>query len=57
MAAGKLVEDPNKPRLLLTFKSGREVFEGLAESNNSAMWPMGIPRLKFPREAPSRIRR
>ena len=55
ISAGKLVEDDaHKPRLLLTFKSGREVFLGLAESNNSAMWPMGIPRLKFPREAPSR---
>lgn len=52
--AGKLVEDAHKPRLLLTFKSGREVFVGLAEANNSALWPMGIPRLKFPREAPSR---
>ena len=53
--AGKLVEDDaHKPRLLLTFKRGREVFLGLAEANNSAMWPMGIPRLKFPREAPSR---
>jgi 23S rRNA (cytidine2498-2'-O)-methyltransferase len=52
--AGKLVEDPRKPRLLLTFKSGREVFLGLADPDNSAMWPMGIPRLKFPREAPSR---
>ncbi|MNF61293.1 Ribosomal RNA large subunit methyltransferase M [compost metagenome] len=52
-AAGKLQEDA-KPRLLLTFKSGREVFVGLAPAGNSAMWPMGIPRLKFPREAPSR---
>ncbi|MGV8844517.1 MAG: 23S rRNA (cytidine(2498)-2'-O)-methyltransferase RlmM [Pseudomonas sp.] len=52
--AGKLVEDATKPRLLLTFKSGREVFVGLAEVKNSALWPMGIPRLKFPREAPSR---
>ena len=52
--AGKLVEDLNKPRLLLTFKSGREVFVGMAEANNSALWPMGIPRLKFPRDAPSR---
>ncbi|EPN61274.1 putative 23S rRNA C2498 ribose 2'-O-ribose methyltransferase, partial [Pseudomonas syringae pv. actinidiae ICMP 19079] len=50
--AGKLVDDPRQPRLLLTFKSGREVFLGLAEADNSAMWPMGIPRLKFPREAP-----
>ncbi|WP_122859543.1 23S rRNA (cytidine(2498)-2'-O)-methyltransferase RlmM, partial [Pseudomonas viridiflava] len=52
--AGKLIGDPRKPRLLLTFKSGREVFLGLADAGNSAMWPMGIPRLKFPREAPSR---
>ncbi|MET1076440.1 MAG: 23S rRNA (cytidine(2498)-2'-O)-methyltransferase RlmM [Pseudomonas sp.] len=52
--AGRLVEDPKKPRLLLTFKSGREVFVGLAEAHNSAIWPMGIPRLKFPRAAPSR---
>ncbi|MEK1943043.1 MAG: 23S rRNA (cytidine(2498)-2'-O)-methyltransferase RlmM [Pseudomonas sp.] len=52
--AGRLVDDERKPRLLLTFKSGREVFLGLAEANNSAFWPGGIPRLKFPREAPSR---
>ena len=52
--AGRLVEDASKPRLLLTFKSGREVFLGMAEADNQAPWPMGIPRLKFPREAPSR---
>lgn len=52
--AGRLVDDPHKPRLLLTFRSGREVFLGLAEVDNSAAWPMGILRLKFPREAPSR---
>ena len=52
--AGRLLDDPSLPRLLLTFKSGREVFLGIAEPNNSALWPMGIPRLKFPREAPSR---
>lgn len=54
LKAGRLLDDPRKPRLLLTFKSGREVFLGLAEADNSAAWPMGIPRLKFPREAPSR---
>ncbi|WP_090730598.1 23S rRNA (cytidine(2498)-2'-O)-methyltransferase RlmM [Azotobacter beijerinckii] len=54
LKAGRLEDDPRKPRLLLTFKSGREVFLGLAEANNSAAWPMGIPRLKFPRAAPSR---
>lgn len=52
--AGRLVEDPSAPHLLLTFKSGRGVFLGLAEANNSAFWPMGVPRLKFPRNAPSR---
>ncbi|WP_061237906.1 23S rRNA (cytidine(2498)-2'-O)-methyltransferase RlmM [Ectopseudomonas composti] len=54
LKAGKLVDDAKKPRLLLTFKSGREVFAGIAEADNQAMWPMGIARLKFPREAPSR---
>ncbi|MEO4049272.1 23S rRNA (cytidine(2498)-2'-O)-methyltransferase RlmM [Pseudomonas sp. CAU 1711] len=52
--AGRLVEDAGKPRLLLTFVSGRQAFVGIAPANNCAMWPMGIPRLKFPREAPSR---
>lgn len=54
VGAGRLIEDPKRPRLLLTFRSGREAFVGLAEAGNHAMWPMGIPRLKFPREAPSR---
>lgn len=54
LKAGRLVDDASKPRLLLTFKSGREVFAGIAEADNQAMWPMGIPRLRFPREAPSR---
>ena len=52
--AGRLSVGGDGPRLLLTFKSGREVFLGIAEADNSAMWPMGIPRLKFPRQAPSR---
>lgn len=52
--AGLLTDDPNKPRLLLTFLSGQKVFVGYAYADNSAKWPMGIPRLKFPKEAPSR---
>ncbi len=52
--AGRLDERGEGLRLLLTFRSGREVFVGIAEANNSALWPMGIPRLKFPRQAPSR---
>ncbi len=54
LKTGRLRDDPRGPRLLLTFRSGREVFLGLAEPGNSAVWPMGIPRLRFPREAPSR---
>lgn len=50
----KLTDDPIKPRLLLTFFTGTKVFIGYALSNNSAKWPMGIPRLKFPKAAPSR---
>lgn len=45
--AGRLVDDPGRPRLLLTFISGRRVFVGVASASNSALWPMGIPRLKF----------
>jgi 23S rRNA (cytidine2498-2'-O)-methyltransferase len=42
------------PRLHLCFESGQRVFVGWSWSNNAAPWPMGIPRLKVPREAPSR---
>lgn len=52
--AGRLRQGSGGPRLLLTFRSGQEVFLGVAEADNSALWPMGIPRLKFPRQAPSR---
>ena len=52
--AKKLIDDPTKPKLLLTFFTGTKVFIGYAPPNNSAKWPMGIPRLKFPKTAPSR---
>lgn len=54
LRSGQLVEVPERSRLLLTFKSSREVFLGLALPQNSATWPMGIARLRFPRAAPSR---
>ncbi|MCJ8169173.1 23S rRNA (cytidine(2498)-2'-O)-methyltransferase RlmM [Atopomonas sediminilitoris] len=41
-------------RIQLFFLNSQRVFVGLAERANAATWPMGIPRLKFPREAPSR---
>lgn len=52
--SGYLLDGGAGPCLLMTFRSGREVFVGIAEKGNSALWPMGIPRLKFPRQAPSR---
>ena len=48
---------PNKtelPRLHLCFESGQKVFVGWSWADNGAPWPMGIPRLRVPKEAPSR---
>jgi 23S rRNA (cytidine2498-2'-O)-methyltransferase len=41
-------------RLHVCFLSGTAAYVGFALPVNSAPWPMGIPRLKFPRGAPSR---
>ncbi len=51
MAAGKLVEDVRTAAYLLTFKSGREVFMGLAEVEqlgDVSQW--AFPASKLPRE-------
>lgn len=42
------------PRLHVLFESGERVFVGWSWADNAAPWPMGIPRLKVPRDAPSR---
>ena len=42
------------PRLHLLFLDSTTVILALSDPANSAPWPMGIPRLKFPRGAPSR---
>jgi 23S rRNA (cytidine2498-2'-O)-methyltransferase len=41
-------------RLHLFFLRSDRVYAGIAEKNNSSPWLMGVPRLKFPRGAPSR---
>lgn len=41
-------------RLHVCFMSGNTAYIGYALTGNSSPWPMGIPRLKFPRGAPSR---
>lgn len=42
------------PRLHLMFISSHAVFAGYSDTRNSAKDPMGIPRLRFPADAPSR---
>ena len=41
-------------RLQLFVLSGDQMALGVAPVANSAPWPLGIPRLKFPKQAPSR---
>lgn len=42
------------PRLHVFFTASTEAYAGLSSPGNSSNWPMGIPRLRMPREAPSR---
>ena len=47
--------DPAAPgRLHAFFPQSDNVYLAAADPRSSAPWPQGIPRLKFPREAPSR---
>lgn len=52
--AGLLTRELSAPRLHLFFLTSTSVYLGMSLRDNSAPWPMGIPRLKFPRGAPSR---
>lgn len=42
------------PRLHLVFPDSGQVYVAFSWPDFRSPWPMGIPRLKFPREAPSR---
>ncbi|MCX6117476.1 MAG: 23S rRNA (cytidine(2498)-2'-O)-methyltransferase RlmM [Proteobacteria bacterium] len=42
------------PRLVLVMSDPETVWICIADNKNSSHWPMGIPRLKFPTDAPSR---
>lgn len=42
------------PRLHLFFLDSSTAYVGISRPGNSSPWHMGIPRLKFPRSAPSR---
>lgn len=53
--AGLLRPDtPHLPRLHLFLVGNRQAWLGLSMPSESSPWPMGIPRLRMPREAPSR---
>lgn len=41
-------------KLHLFFLDSTRVYVGYSQPNNSSPWPMGIPRLRFPKDAPSR---
>ncbi len=49
-----LRDEPGLPRLHLCFQSSTSVMMGLSDTHISSPWLMGIPRLKFPAQAPSR---
>ena len=42
------------PRLHVFFTDSTSAYAGISQPGNSSNWPMGIPRLRMPREAPSR---
>ncbi len=50
----KILQEKHKWRLHLVFITGTEAYLGVSPLNNSSFWPMGIPRLRLPKEAPSR---
>lgn len=49
-----LLKESGKYRLHIMFLSGREAWVGISRIDNSSSWAMGIPRLRQPKEAPSR---
>jgi 23S rRNA (cytidine2498-2'-O)-methyltransferase len=54
MKKAKLLDAAAPRRLHVFFPQGDEAFLCAADPEAAAPWPQGIPRLKFPHEAPSR---
>lgn len=53
--AGLLKPDlARQPRLHIFFTDSTTAYAGITQPGNSSNWPMGLPRLRMPREAPSR---
>lgn len=51
---GLLRHDAGLPRLHVFLAASTSAYLGYAARRDSSPWPMGIPRLRMPREAPSR---
>lgn len=47
-------EAPHLPRMHVVFAGKQEAFVGTSAPAWNSAWPMGIPRLKMPRDVPSR---
>lgn len=50
----KVLSSHAEQRLHILFLDSKQAYVGHAPVNNSAPWPMGIPRLRMPSSAPSR---
>ncbi len=53
-ACGDVPERTPRPRLHVLFADGAQVWIGASVPPWGSPWPMGIPRMRMPREAPSR---
>ena len=53
-ACGLLTKNETAPRLHVLLTPDREAFLALADPLSASSWPLGIARLKMPRDAPSR---
>ena len=47
-------DSPHLPSLHVFFVGARQVWLGVSLASEGSAWPMGIPRLRMPKEAPSR---
>ena len=54
VAGGEAPERVPRPRLHVLFADGAHVYVGISAPPWGSPWPMGIPRMRMPREAPSR---
>ena len=54
IAGGLLRKDESAPRLQVLLTPTREAYLALADPRMASSWPLGIARLKMPRDAPSR---